>query len=698
MAYYYYLCSYSNPLYIAHLMKRLLLCLLLSILCLQQSAAGRRTLPFNDNWNFRFAHQVSGPGHRVNLPHTWNSGDALSGNPDYYRGTGIYEKHLTLNPEWSGKRIFLRFEGANEVADVFVNDRFVGEHRGGYGAFVFDITDFLDGDRQNTITVKVSNSLHLDIMPLVGDFNMYGGIYRNVSLIVTDPIHISLTDYASSGVYLSQRNVSDKHADVVTTVVLSNDSNTPVDATMRLTVNDGHKNIVSINNPIALAADSTTRATVNFGIDNPRLWDGIRDPFMYSASVELIGPDGTVYDRVDQPLGLRYYNVNANNGFTLNGKHMKLQGVCRHQDRAELGNALYPQHHAEDAAIINEMGANAVRLAHYPQAEEFYSLMDRYGIIVWAEIPFIGPGGYHDRGYNNIPAFRENGQEQLREMIRQHYNHPSICFWGLFNELKTHGDNPLDYIAELNEIAHREDPTRLTTAASFLDKDPINTVTDLIAWNKYYGWYGGSPEDLGRWLDATHTANPDFKIGISEYGAGASAYHQQDSVMRGDASGWWHPENYQTDYHIRNWKTIEKRPFVWGSFIWNLFDFGAAHRTEGDRPGINDKGLVTFDRKIKKDAFYFYKANWNKSDPFVYISNRRHSKRTQPQTTVTVFSNEPEVELTVNGKIFGRRISDGFGVFTFDGVELTPGENTIMVTSVKKKQPVSDTVTWHLVR
>ncbi|MDE5688632.1 MAG: glycoside hydrolase family 2 protein [Paramuribaculum sp.] len=679
-------------------MKRLLLCLLLSILCLQQSAAGRCTLPFNDNWNFRFAHQVSGPGHRVNLPHTWNSGDALSGNSDYYRGTGIYEKHLTLNPEWSGKRIFLRFEGANEVADVFVNDRFVGEHRGGYGAFVFDITDFLDSDRQNTIMAKVSNSLHLDIMPLVGDFNMYGGIYRNVSLIVTDPIHISLTDYASSGVYLSQRNVSDKHADVVTTVVLSNDSNAPVDATIKLTVNDGHRNIVSLNNPVTLPADSTTRVTVNFGIDNPRLWDGSRDPFMYSASVELIGPDGTVCDRVDQPLGLRYYNVDANNGFTLNGKHLKLKGVCRHQDRAELGNALYPQHHAEDAAIINEMGANAVRLAHYPHAEEFYSLMDRYGIIVWAEIPFIGPGGYHDRGYNNIPAFRKNGQEQLREMIRQHYNHPSICFWGLFNELKTHGDNPLDYIAELNKIAHGEDSTRLTTAASFLDKDPINTVTDLIAWNKYYGWYGGSPEDLGRWLDATHTASPDFKIGISEYGAGASVYHQQDSVMRGDASGWWHPENYQTDYHIRNWKTIEKRPFVWGSFIWNLFDFGAAHRTEGDRPGINDKGLVTFDRKIKKDAFYFYKANWNKTDPFVYISNRRHSKRTQSKTTVTVFSNEPEVELTVNGKIVGRRISDGFGVFTFDGVELTPGENIIIAVSVKKKQPVSDTVTWHLIR
>lgn len=668
------------------------------LLCALPAMAERVTVPFNDNWNFRFAHQVNSPGQRVDIPHTWNAGDAIAGKHDYYRGMGIYEKTLHIPSEWARQRVFLRFEGANEVATVFVNSRFAGEHRGGYGAFVIDITDFVNPDDDNLITVKVTNALNLDIMPLVGDFNMYGGIYRNVSLIAVDPTHISLTDYASPGVYLTQRHVDRSRAEVETKVAVSNYNDIPAEASLRVTLRDGDRTILTRTKDIKLGADTMQYATIDFTIDNPRLWDGRRDPFMYTADVELITPDGTVTDKVSQPLGLRYYTIDADNGFSLNGTPLRLRGVCRHQDRAERGNALYPEHHEEDARIIKEMGANAVRLAHYPQAEEFYSLMDRDGMVVWAEIPFIGPGGYHDRGFNNLPGFKENGRQQLRELIRQHYNHPSICFWGLFNELKTHGDNPSDYVAELNEIAHAEDPVRPTTAASFLDEDPLNAITDLIAWNKYYGWYGGSPKELGQWLDATHSKHPSFKIGISEYGAGASVYHQQDSVKRGDASGWWHPENYQTAYHIDNWKEIAERPYVWGSFVWNLFDFGAAHRTEGDRPGINDKGLVTFDRKTKKDAFYFYKANWNDTEPFVYISGRRHSRRTVPTATVTIFSNQPEVELIVNGQSVGRKKSDGFGTFTFDNVGLADGENVLTAKSTARKTDISDRVVWTLVR
>ena len=351
-------------------------------------------------------------------------------------------------------------------------------------------------------------------------------------------------------------------------------------------------------------------------------------------------------------------------------------------------------HHDEDAAIMVEMGANAVRLAHYPQATYFYDLMDKYGIVTWAEIPQIGPGGYQDQGYINQPSFRENGKEQLKELIRQHYNHPSICFWGLFNELKTIGDNPTEYIEELNDLAHQEDPTRLTTSASFLSyDDDINKVTDVIAWNQYFGWYGGSPSDMRKWLDANHKAHPEYKIAISEYGAGASIYHQQDSVKRGIASGWWHPENYQTYYHIGNWKALAERPFVWGSFIWNLFDFGAAHRVEGDRPGINDKGLVTFDRKVKKDAFYFYKANWNTEEPFVYITNR-HRDRSLAVTDIMIFSNQPEVELFVNGKSLGRQKPDEYATFKWKGVALQDGENTIEARSTQKKNPVNDKVVW----
>ena len=254
-----------------------------------------------------------------------------------------------------------------------------------------------------------------------------------------------------------------------------------------------------------------------------------------------------------------------------------------------------------------------------------------------------------------------------------------------------------EYIEELNELAHQEDPTRLTTAASFLSyDDPISAVTDLIAWNQYFGWYGGAPSEMGEWLDANHKAHPKYKIAISEYGAGASIYHQQDSLKRGDASGWWHPENYQTYYHIENWKALAERPFVWGSFLWNMFDFGAAHRTEGDRPGINDKGLVTFDRKVKKDAFYFYKANWNKVEPFVYIANRRHRERTLSVTDIQIFSNQSEVELFVNGKSQGRKQADDYATFEWKGVALQAGDNRIEVRSTSKKHPAEDHVIWHV--
>ena len=657
--------------------------------------ATRKEILLNENWMFRFSHQVQFKSEeRVNLPHTWNSGDALSGKQDYYRGMGNYTKTLFVKPEWKGKRLFLRFEGVNTIANVFINDVHIGEHRGGYGAFVFEITDKVKYDADNRILVKVNNALQQDVMPLVGDFNFYGGIYRDVNLIITDPVNISLTDYASPGVYLIQNKVTKEQADVKAKVLVSNGSAKVQPVKVDIKIWEDDKLVQQQDIKVTVDANDWATTGMDLTIRNPHLWNGRKDPFMYKAEISLLS-EGQIIDRIVQPLGLRYYHVDAEKGFFLNGEHLKLKGVCRHQDRAERGNALYKMHHDEDAAIMVEMGANAVRLAHYPQATYFYDLMDKYGIVTWAEIPQIGPGGYQDQGYINQPSFRENGKEQLKELIRQHYNHPSICFWGLFNELKTIGDNPTEYIEELNDLAHQEDPTRLTTSASFLSyDDDINKVTDVIAWNQYFGWYGGSPSDMGKWLDANQKAHPEYKIAISEYGAGASIYHQQDSVKRGIASGWWHPENYQTYYHIGNWKALAERPFVWGSFIWNLFDFGAAHRVEGDRPGINDKGLVTFDRKVKKDAFYFYKANWNTEEPFVYITNRRHRDRSLAVTDIMIFSNQPEVELFVNGKSLGRQKPDEYATFEWKGVALQDGENTIEARSTQKKNPVNDKVVW----
>lgn len=651
--------------------------------------AQRQDILLNNDWNFRFSHQVQkGTGVRVDLPHTWNAQDALSGKIDYKRGIGNYEKNLFIRPEWKGKRLFIRFEGVNNIADVFINRRHIGEHRGGYGAFIFEITGKVEYGKENSILVRVNNGEQLDIMPLVGDFNFYGGIYRDVHLLITDETCISPLDYASPGVRLIQDSVSHRYAKVRAIVDLSNGSSGNQEVELNVRLLDGQRVVKEGTKNVNLSGNEVMQQELTFEIDQPHLWNGRQDPFLYQAEVTLFR-NGQMVDRVTQPLGLRFYRIDPDKGFFLNGKHLPLQGVCRHQDRSEVGNALRPQHHEEDVALMLEMGVNAVRLAHYPQVTYFYDLMDKNGIIVWAEIPFVGPGGYNDKGFVDLPAFRANGKEQLKELIRQHYNHPSICVWGLFNELTELGDNPVEYIKELNVLAHQEDTTRPTTSASNQMGD-LNFITDAIAWNRYDGWYGGTPADLGKWLDRMHKDHPEICIAISEYGAGASIYHQQDSLVKTVPTSWWHPENWQTYYHIENWKTISSRPYVWGSFVWNMFDFGAAHRTEGDRPGINDKGLVTFDRKVRKDAFYFYKANWNREEPMLYLTGKRNTVRTQRLQTITAFTNLSGAELFVNGKSYGKAIPDSYAILEWKNVELEPGENEIKVVSTNKKLPLSD--------
>ena len=651
--------------------------------------AQRQDILLNNDWNFRFSHQVQkGTEVRVDLPHTWNAQDALSGKIDYKRGIGNYEKNLFIRPEWKGKRLFIRFEGVNNIADVFINRRHIGEHRGGYGAFIFEITGKVEYGKENSILVRVNNGEQLDIMPLVGDFNFYGGIYRDVHLLITDETCISPLDYASPGVRLIQDSVSHRYAKVRAIVDLSNGSSGNQEVELNVRLLDGQRVVKEGTKNVNLSGNEVMQQELTFEIDQPHLWNGRQDPFLYQAEVTLFR-NGQMVDRVTQPLGLRFYRIDPDKGFFLNGKHLPLQGVCRHQDRSEVGNALRPQHHEEDVALMLEMGVNAVRLAHYPQATYFYDLMDKNGIIVWAEIPFVGPGGYNDKGFVDLPAFRANGKEQLKELIRQHYNHPSICVWGLFNELTELGDNPVEYIKELNVLAHQEDTTRPTTSASNQMGD-LNFITDAIAWNRYDGWYGGTPADLGKWLDRMHKDHPEICSAISEYGAGASIYHQQDSLVKTVPTSWWHPENWQTYYHIENWKTISSRPYVWGSFVWNMFDFGAAHRTEGDRPGINDKGLVTFDRKVRKDAFYFYKANWNREEPMLYLTGKRNTVRTQRLQTITAFTNLSGAELFVNGKSYGKAIPDSYAILEWKNVELEPGENEIKVVSTNKKLPLSD--------
>lgn len=642
--------------------------------------SAREVIHLNRSWRYTPGWQV---GHNifteVNLPHTWN-GDALAGKMDYYRGLGNYEKTIEIPEDWKGKCLYLRFKGVNSVANVFVNGKHALEHRGGYTAFVVDLTQRVNYGKKNTILVRVNNAIQLDVMPLLGDFNMYGGIYRDVDLIVTEPEHISLTDYASSGIYLLQEKVEPEKAVVNARVVL--EGRKGESSELQIQVKDLTGRIVAEKTTsVTFQGEEAETARLIFEINKPHLWDGCRDPYCYTVETVVL-KNGLETDRVDEKLGLRYFRVDPDKGFFLNGKHLQLRGVCRHQDHAEIGNALSPLNHEEDLAIMLEMGVNAIRLAHYPQDKYIYDLCDRNGLVVWAEIPFIGPGGYRDKGFVDQLSFRENGKQQLIELIRQNFNHPSICFWGLFNELKQAGDDPCDYIRELNVLAHQEDPSRLTTAASNQGGE-LNELTDVVCWNQYFGWYGGEPASIGQWADATHRKYPARGIGISEYGAGASIYHQQEELKKPVASSYWHPENWQAFFHEEHWKAIDQRPYLWGTFVWNMFDFGAAHRTEGEIAGKNDKGLVTFDRSHKKDAFYFYKANWNTTDPFVYITSRRLTRRKAQPQSIKVYSNQPEVELFLNGRSLGKQKTN-YGMCVWENVGVEKGKNTLLARSKTK--------------
>lgn len=642
------------------------------------ASAERQKINLNRDWKFTPGFEVAkNVFTTVHIPHTWNTTDALGGNKDYFRGLGNYERALDVKKDWENKRLFLRFLGVNTVANVFINGKHVGEHRGGYAAFAFEITDFVNYGEENLIWVRVNNAPQLDIMPLVGDFNFYGGIYRDVDLYVTDTDCISLLDHGSEGVYLFQENVTKTNAQVKAVVkTLGQAANKVV---LHVLDHAGNQ-VLKTEQKVAKKERGVGEVQLSFEINNPRLWNGQKDPYMYSVVVELL-KEGEIVDKVIQPLGLRFYHVDPDKGFFLNGEHLQLRGVCRHQDRPEIGNALYKHHHEEDVAIMEEIGSNAYRMSHYPQDPYMFQLLDEKGFVVWCEIPFVGPGGYRDKGFVNQESFKENGRFQLTELIRQHMNHPSVVMWGLFNELKVDGDNPVEYVKELHELAHKEDPTRITTSASNQSSKELNSITDLIAWNKYFGWYGWEVTHIGKWADEQHAQMPNTPIGISEYGAGASFHHQQEELIKTKPESYWHPENWQTYYHEEHWITIDQRPFIWGSFIWSLFDFGAAHRREGEVPGKNDKGLVSFDRKDRKDSFYFYKANWNKNEPMVYIADRRVRERTKANQRVKVYSNQQEITLYLNGKKVGKASGD-YGRFYFD-IVLNPGENIIQAKSGK---------------
>ncbi|MGD0551059.1 MAG: glycoside hydrolase family 2 TIM barrel-domain containing protein [Sedimentisphaerales bacterium] len=669
----------------------------------QTSQHPQNVIPVTDGWKFiradvNNAETIAFDDSKwseITLPHTWNDKDTLGGGK-YYRGPGWYRIKLAIPETAKDKRVFIHFEAASLVADVYFNGVHLGQHRGGFTAFCYELTPYIKKGGPNILAVRVDNSSFEDVPPLGGDFNIHGGIYRSVWLIVKNPVCITPLDYASPGIYIKQTKVTKEEAIVDVLAKISNGLDKQAIIKSRVTILDANSATVAKAEELAQVEPGQTKSVNNqVRIANPHLWNGRKDPYLYQAKVELLC-DGNVVDEIGGTLGaigLRYFSVDANKGFFLNGESYPLRGVDRHQDRIGKGWAISYADQDEDANLIMEIGATCVRLAHYPHSNYFLSLCDKTGLVVWAEIPLVNQ-------VYNTPAFAENAKQQLTELIRQRYDHPSIFFWSLYNELGNSGkcDDPRPLLTELQSIAKQEDSTRLTTAAS---NDPSNKwpgvrkIADLIAWNTYPGWYYGSPPQMNQLIDKYKRDANDKPLGISEYGAGANIKQHEQNMKKGPTPGGkWHPEEWQTIVHEENYAAIEARPYIWGSFVWVMFDFGSAGRNEGDTHGINDKGLVTADRKTRKDAFYFYKAKWS-AEPVVYIASRRHTERTDPNTMVKVYSNCDSVELKVNGQTMGSQTGKSC-VFKWFDIQLKPGLNTIEAMTTRDGKTYADKCEWTL--
>jgi beta-galactosidase len=624
----------------------------------------------------------------IDVPHTWNALDGEDGGT-YYRGIGWYRKHYTIGSEFSGKRVYLFFESVGNSAEVYCNGTLVGSHLGAYAAFCFDITSAVAFGADNLIAVKANNSSSLGIAPLSGDFTQWGGICRNVRLLITNTVHITPLDYASPGVYLTTTNVSSTSGDLSVKTLIRNAGAPVKNVTVTATIKDAAD--ITVGTPLTLTqnvAAGVTNFVQNTTVSNPHLWDGLADPYLYKVIVE-VQTDSAVVDTVQQPLGFRYYTVNANTGFFLNGHYLDLHGTAIHEDRDHKGRAISDADRQEDMQIMLEMGCTWLRPSHYQHAEKMYDLADQTGMILTTEIPLVNL-------ISTTQAFSDNCQSQLKELIRQNYNHPSILFWCIFNEITLSGgpdSNAL--IVLLNTLAKAEDPTRPTTAANNTsDTNTTSTHTDVLGYNKYFGWYFGAATDFGPWATNIHAIRGSDKIGVTEYGAGASINHHEENAPEPANAGSWHPEEYQSYYHEVHWKAMEARPFLWCKAIWNGFDFGSDGRNEGDRAGINDKGLVLRDRTVKKDSFYWYKANWS-STPMVYITSRRYTPRTQNPGYVKVYSNCDSVELFINGVSKGVLTSTDH-IYQWNSVTLRQGANEIKTVGRTGTNEYTDVCNWDL--
>ena len=618
----------------------------------------RTILNFNAQWAFtKQATEV--PAHLpadwepVDLPHSWNATDGQDGGNDYHRGTCYYAKAFAKADLPQADRCYLEIRGANSSADVYVNGQQLAHHDGGYSTWRIDITAALQPN--NLIVVAVNNAPNETVYPQMADFTFYGGLYRNVNLICVSQSHFDLDYYGGPGLTVTPE-VCGADAKINIKAFVANGN---PDQTIAYIIRDAEDNVVT--------ETETSDAETTLTIQNVHLWHGRKDPYLYSAELTL-KENGTMLDQISTRFGCRTFKIDPEKGFILNGEEYPLQGVSRHQDRWGIGNALLPEHHKEDMDLICEVGATTIRLAHYQHDQYFYDLCDERGMVIWAEIPYIS---------KHMPGGRENTISQMKELVTQNYNHPSIVVWGLSNEITMQGEKDPDLLENhhiLNDMVHEMDKTRLTTMAAVtmcpIDSEIIQ-IPDVVSYNHYFGWYGGDTTMNGPWFDKFHAKYPNIPIGCSEYGCEALNWHTSNP-MQGD-----YTEEYQAFYHEELIRQFFTRKYLWATHVWNMFDFGADARAEGGENGQNHKGLVTMDRKYKKDSFYAYKA-WLSDDPFVHLCGKRYIDRVEDVTKVTVYSNLPEVELFVNGESLGKKqAADHF--FYFDVPN--KGESTLVAVA-----------------
>ena len=616
----------------------------------------REIVNFNRKW--AFAKGINQPPVQlpqlwnwVNLPHTWNGIDGQDGGGDYYRGPGCYVKSFQKMDLPQAQRYYLEINGANSSADVYLNGRHLAHHDGGYSTWRVELTQ--DMAAENLLAVVVDNSPNTHVYPQMADFTFYGGLYRDVNLICLPEAHFDVEHFGGPGIKVTP-TMDGEDAKVAVEVYVKNRK---PEHTVRYSLCNADGQVIGTYEG---------GANANFRIRNAHLWQGRVDPYLYSCQAELL-EDGQVIDSVRTRFGCRSYRIDPERGFILNGKEYPLRGVSRHQDRWEIGNALLPEHHREDMDLICEVGATTIRLAHYQNDQYFYDLCDERGMVVWAEIPYIS---------NHMPGGRKNTISQMTELIIQNYNHPSIVVWGLSNEITMGGADDPDLVENhriLNDLCHKLDPTRLTTLAALsmcpMDAEYIH-IPDVVSYNHYFGWYGGETDMNGPWFDKFHEKYPNTPIGCSEYGAEALNWHNSNP-QQGD-----YTEEYQAHYHEELIRQFYTRPYIWATHVWNMFDFGCDARSEGGENGQNHKGLVTIDRKYKKDAFYAYKA-WLSDEPFVHLCGKRYVDRVEDVSKITVYSNQPEVELFANGQSLGvQKAADHF--FYFD----VPNQGQIQLLAV----------------